>query len=78
MITAAASASTEVSEELLSYFVDIGNKECSAAMLYICVDSLLEDIIEKLSCQRGLNDFYMLYKIQNQRSFIERVCDAVY
>ena len=49
MITAAASASTEVSEELLSYFVDIGNKECSAAMLYICVDSLLG-----VRCDAGL------------------------
>jgi hypothetical protein len=27
MITAAFSGSTEVAEELLSYFVDIGNKE---------------------------------------------------
>jgi len=27
MITAAVSASTEVAEELLSYFVDIGNKQ---------------------------------------------------
>ena len=35
IITAAASGSTKVTEDLLSYFVDIGNKECFAAMLYI-------------------------------------------
>ncbi|KAJ7061039.1 armadillo-type protein [Mycena amicta] len=40
MITAAVSGSTEVAEELLSYFVDIGNKECFSALLYICFDLL--------------------------------------
>jgi hypothetical protein len=29
MITTAVSGSTEVAEELISYFVDIGNTECS-------------------------------------------------
>ena len=73
MITAATSAETEVSEDLLTYFVDIGNKECFAAMLYICFDLLREDVIEELSWQHGLNDFYMPYKIQKKRSLIERV-----
>ena len=73
MITAAASASTEVAEELLSYFVDIGNKECFAAMLYVCFDLIREDVIEELSWQHALNDFYMPYKIQKKRSLIERV-----
>ena len=68
MVTAATSASTEVTEELLSYFVDIGNKECFAAMLYLCFDLLRSDIIEELSWRHGLNDFYMPYKIQVQRS----------
>lgn len=73
MITAAASASTEVAEELLSYFVDIGNKECFAAMLYLCFDLLRSDIIEELSWRHGLNDFYMPYKIQVQRSLVDKV-----
>ena len=73
ILTAATSATTEVSEELLTYFVDIGNKECFAAVLYICFDLLREDIVEELSWQHGLNDFYMPYKIQKKRSLIERV-----
>ena len=73
MITAAASASTEIAEELLSYFVDIGNKECFAALLYICFDLLRSDIVEELSWQHALNDFYMPYRIQVQRSLVDKV-----
>lgn len=73
MVTAAFSASSEVAEELLSYFVDIGNKECFAALLYICFDLLSPDIVEELSWQHGLNDFYMPYRIQVQRTLVERV-----
>jgi clathrin heavy chain len=73
IVTAGASGATEVAEELLSYFVDIGNKECFAAILYICFDLLRPDIIAELSWQHGLNDFYMPYHIQNQRRLVERV-----
>jgi clathrin heavy chain len=73
MVTAAASGSQDVTEELLSYFVDIGNKECFAAMLFICFDLLRPDIVEELSWQHGLNDFYMPYKIQSQRTLAEKV-----
>ena len=73
MVTAATSASIEVAEDLLSYFVDIGNKECFAALLYICFDLLRSDVVEELSWQHGLNDFYMPYKIQNQRTLVDKV-----
>jgi clathrin heavy chain len=73
MITAAVSGSTEVAEELISYFVDIGNKECFAALLFVCFDLLRSDVVEELSWQHDLNDFYMPYKIQVQRSLVERV-----
>jgi clathrin heavy chain len=73
MVTASVSSSTEIAEELLSYFVDIGNKECFAAQLYICFDLLRSDVVEELSWQHGLNDFYMPYKIQQQRSLIEKL-----
>jgi clathrin heavy chain len=74
LVTAATSNSTEVAEELLSYFVDIGNKECFAATLYMCYDLLRPDVVMELSWQHGLNDFYMPYKIQSQRSLVEKVC----
>ncbi|EIW79173.1 clathrin heavy chain 1 [Coniophora puteana RWD-64-598 SS2] len=73
MVTASASGSTEVAEDLLSYFVDIGNKECFAAMLFICFDLLRPDIVEELSWQHGLNDFYMPFRIQVQRSLVEKM-----
>ena len=78
MVTAAVSASTEIAEELLSYFVDIGNKECFAALLYICFDLLRSDVVEELSWQHGLNDFYMPYKIQVQRSLVDKVSIKLY
>ncbi|KZT70754.1 clathrin heavy chain [Daedalea quercina L-15889] len=73
IVTAATSASTEVAEDLLSYFVDIGNKECFAAMLYACFDLLRSDIVEEVSWQHGLNDFYMPYKIQISRTQREKL-----
>lgn len=74
IVTAATSASTEVAEDLLSYFVDIGNKECFAAVLFVCFDLLRPDIVEELSWQHGLNDFYIPYKIQVSRTMREKVC----
>ena len=73
MQTAAYSGSTDVAEELLSYFVDIGNKECFAAMLYMTFDLLSPDLVEELSWQHGLNDFFMPYKIQVQRTLTAKI-----
>jgi clathrin heavy chain len=73
MITAAVSGSIEAAEELISYFIDIRNKECFAVLLFICFDLLRSDVVEELSWQHGLNDFYMPYKIQVQRSLVEKV-----
>ncbi|KAF8582771.1 clathrin heavy chain 1 [Ramaria rubella] len=73
MITAATSSSTEVAEELLTYFVDIGNKECFAGLLYICFDLLRADVVEELAWQHALNDFYMPYKLQSQRHLVEKL-----
>lgn len=78
MVTAAVSNSTDVAEELLSYFVDIGNRECFAAMLYICFDLLRADIVEEVSWQHGLNDFYMPYKIQIQRTLVDKVTPTLF
>ncbi|EJD07554.1 clathrin heavy chain [Fomitiporia mediterranea MF3/22] len=73
MQTAAYSGDKEVTEELLSYFVDIGNRECFAAMLYMCFDLLNSDFVEELSWQHGLNDFFMPYKIQSQRTLVTKI-----
>ncbi|THH32376.1 hypothetical protein EUX98_g1821 [Antrodiella citrinella] len=73
MVTAAVSNSTEVTEDLLTYFVDIGNKECFAALLYVGFDLLRADIVEELSWQHGLNDFFMPFKLQKQRSLLDKI-----
>ncbi|KAF7535433.1 hypothetical protein G7054_g5391 [Neopestalotiopsis clavispora] len=61
--TAAISGKSEVVEELLRYFVDIGSKECYVGMLYACYDLIRPDIILELSWRHGLHDFTMPYMI---------------
>jgi len=67
-ITAAVSGSIDVAENLLSHFVDIGNKEWFPALLYVCFDLLRPDVVEELSMQYGHNNFYMPYHIQISRT----------
>lgn len=48
MITAAASQTSDIAEELLEYFVRIGNKECFTACLFVCYDLIRPDVVEDL------------------------------
>ena len=48
MVTAAVSGDVSVAEELLSYFVDIGNKDCFAATLYVCFDLVRPDVVAEM------------------------------
>ncbi|PGH15842.1 hypothetical protein AJ80_05373 [Polytolypa hystricis UAMH7299] len=61
--TAAISSKTEVVEELLRYFVDIGSRECYVGMLYACYDLIRPDVVMEISWRKGLNDFTMPYMI---------------
>ncbi|KAI1444472.1 clathrin heavy chain [Annulohypoxylon stygium] len=61
--TAAISAKSEVVEELLRYFVDIGSRECYVGMLYSCYDLIRPDTVLEMSWRHGLNDFTMPYMI---------------
>ena len=65
--TAAHSDVAEVAEDLLSYFVDTGNKECYAAMLYACYDLLAPDVVMEVSWRHALSDYTMPYQIQHTR-----------
>ncbi|CAO1618767.1 unnamed protein product [Sympodiomycopsis kandeliae] len=71
--TAADSKQGEVAEELLSYWVSIGHKECITATLYACFDSLSPDYIEELSWRHGLQDFVTPYKIQVQKTQSDKI-----
>lgn len=72
--TASESRSTEVAEELLEYFVQIGNKECFTACLYTCYDLARADVVLEMSWRHGLTDFAMPYLIQVMREFGNKVC----
>ncbi|CAN6674591.1 clathrin heavy chain [Trichomonascus vanleenenianus] len=65
--TAAASEKAEIAEELLRYFVDIGNKECYVATLYTCYDLIRQDVVTELSWRHNLKDYTMPYIINAQR-----------
>jgi len=67
-IIAAVSGSTDVTEDLVSHFVDIGNKECFLALLYVYFDLLRPDVVKELLMQHGHNNFYIPYHIQVSRA----------
>ncbi|KAK5124008.1 hypothetical protein LTR85_002205 [Meristemomyces frigidus] len=61
--TAAMSGKSDVVEELLRYFVDIGSKECYVGMLYACYDLIPLHTVMEISWRHGLNDFTMPFMI---------------
>jgi clathrin heavy chain len=61
--TAAMSNKSEVVEELLRYFVDIGSRECFVGMLYACYELIPLHVVMELSWRHGLNDFTMPFMI---------------
>ncbi|CAB4482710.1 unnamed protein product [Rhizophagus irregularis] len=71
--TASESRSTEVAEELLEYFVQIGNKECFTACLYACYDLVRSDVVLEMSWKHGLTDFAMPYLVQVMREFSNKI-----
>lgn len=47
--TAAESGDTSLAEELLSFFVNIGDKECFCASLYTCYSLIRPDVAMELA-----------------------------
>jgi hypothetical protein len=64
METVAVSSSPELAEELLRWFVEQGEKECFAAMLFTCYDLLKPDIVLEVAWMNKLTDFAMPFMIQ--------------
>ncbi|KAL3417291.1 hypothetical protein PVAG01_11291 [Phlyctema vagabunda] len=72
--TAAMSGKSEVVEELLRYFVDIGSRECYVGMLYACYDLIPLHVVMEISWRHGLTDFtmpFMINYLAQQSSTIE-------
>ncbi|WFD00087.1 Clathrin heavy chain [Malassezia yamatoensis] len=62
--TAAHSDQPQVAKDLLWYFVETGNKECYAAMLFACYDLLAPDVVMEVAWRHALSDFTKPYEIQ--------------
>ncbi|KAI9024950.1 hypothetical protein CLU79DRAFT_745569 [Phycomyces nitens] len=73
MATAAESKDRDVAQELLQYFIEVGKRECFAAMLYSCYDLLRPDIVLELSWRHGLNDFAMPYMINSLKEQFNKI-----
>ncbi|RUS26008.1 clathrin, heavy polypeptide, isoform CRA_b, partial [Jimgerdemannia flammicorona] len=73
METAADSKDTTTAEELLQYFVEIGNRECFAALLFTCYDLMRPDVVMELSWRNNLNDFSMPYMINVLREQFNKI-----
>lgn len=73
--TSAMSGKTDVVEDLLRYFVDIGSRECYVGMLYACYDLIRPDVILEISWRNNLNDFTMvcssLYCFRTMLTFMQ-------
>ncbi|CZS91542.1 probable clathrin heavy chain [Rhynchosporium agropyri] len=72
--TAAMSGKSDVVEELLRYFVDIGSRECYVGMLYACYDLIPIHVVMELSWRHGLTDYtmpFMINYLAQQSSAIE-------
>ncbi|KUJ22300.1 clathrin heavy chain, partial [Mollisia scopiformis] len=72
--TAAMSGKSDVVEELLRYFVDIGSRECYVGMLYACYDLIPIHVVMEISWRHGLTDFtmpFMINYLAQQSSTIE-------
>ncbi|CDK28571.1 unnamed protein product [Kuraishia capsulata CBS 1993] len=77
--TAAISENSKVATELLTYFVETGNKECFIATLYACYSLISYDVVIELSWLHNLSDYIKPYEIsiakENQAKINEVYAD---
>ena len=73
METANQSASAELIEELLRFFIEIKDKEAFCACTYICYSYLPPDVVMELSWRAGYFDFAMPFFIQSTKDMHARL-----
>ncbi|KAH3900868.1 probable Clathrin heavy chain [Saccharomycodes ludwigii] len=71
--TATISQSTEIAEDLLSYFVDTGNREAFVALLYSAYALLRYDYVLELSWMNKLDDFIRPYEISVKKEQTDKI-----
>lgn len=73
METTSDSGNADLAEQLLTFFVEKGNKECFAACLYTCYELIRPDIVLEMAWRHGLVDYAMPYMIQTFREFDSQI-----
>ncbi|KAJ1851599.1 Clathrin heavy chain, partial [Coemansia sp. RSA 2703] len=73
MTTARLSASTDIAEDLLRYFVESGNPACFSACLFTCYDLVRSDVVMELAWRHGLTSEAMPYFINLMREYQGKV-----
>lgn len=73
METVAESGESELSEELLTFFIEQDNKECFAACLFTCYDLVKPDVALELAWLNGYMEYAMPYLIQFVREYSSKV-----
>mmetsp|Transcript_16634 Transcript_16634/g.24631 ORF Transcript_16634/g.24631 Transcript_16634/m.24631 type:complete len:1761 (+) Transcript_16634:142-5424(+) len=71
--TAAESESSDLAEDLLKFFVNIGDKECFCATLYTTYGLVRPDVAMELAWRNGYVDYAMPFMIQYMRNLHEKV-----
>ena len=57
--TAADSGDQKIAEELLEFFVNVGDKPCFAATLFTCSKLIRPEVVMEYAWKNGLMDFAM-------------------
>jgi clathrin heavy chain len=73
METISDSGNADLAEQLLTYFVEKGNKECFAACLYTCYELIRADVVLEMAWRHGLVDYAMPFMIQTFREFDSQI-----
>jgi clathrin heavy chain len=73
METAAQSKKQSVAEDLLTFFVEKGLKDCFAACLYNCYNLIRPDVAMELAWRYKIQDMSMPYMIQVVREYTSKV-----
>jgi clathrin heavy chain len=71
--TCAESQDTELTEELLRFFVTAQDKACFSATLYTCYDLVRPDTAIELAWRNGYTDYAMPFIIQYTRHLHDRL-----
>ena len=70
---AADSRDSEISEDLMGWFLENKNYECFAAGTFVMYDMLRPDVILELAWRHNIMDFAMPYLIQTVREYTSKV-----